>query len=217
MLDQFVDGRAVSALQRKLQQDIAPVGVSMLHAGRLVRFPLIERADELRQRVAPIRPRRMVLRQQQPRRVGREVAERDAADIIVSRQLGYIFGHRLLERELAVAHRLRQQRGLEYFAQRCEVEQRVARDRPFAGTIGPAIIEEEGAAFDAHCHRNAASAIRRYDRVDVACNSPSRIVTRAGSGRDEYDDHGRDCEAHGAAHPPFTVIMGHMGRGESAI
>ena len=90
MLDQFVDGRAVSALQRKLQQDIAPVGVSMLLAGRLVCFPIIERADELRQRVAPIRPGRMVLRQQQPRPVGREVAERDAADIIVSRQLGHI-------------------------------------------------------------------------------------------------------------------------------
>ncbi len=84
----------------------------MLLAGRLVCFPIIERADELRQRVAPIRPGRMVLRQQQPRPVGREVAERDAADIIVSRQLGHIFGHRLLERELAVAHRLRQQRGL---------------------------------------------------------------------------------------------------------
>src|SRR5262249_57987459 len=111
-------------------------GIGMLRTGRLVGLPAVERADDLRQRVAPIRPGRVVLRQQQPRRVRRELAERDAADIAVPVELGDIFGDWVVEPDFAVADRLRQQRRLEYFAQRSEVEQRVGGDWPSVGAIG---------------------------------------------------------------------------------
>src|SRR5262249_59567740 len=119
---------------------------------------------------APIRPGRVVLRQQQPRRVGRELAERDAANIAVPVDLGDIFGDWVVEPEFAVADRLRQQRRLEHFAQRGEVEQRVGGDRPFVGAIGPAVIEEQGPALDAHGYRDAAATVGRYDRANVTCD-----------------------------------------------
>src|SRR6266436_10212205 len=93
--------------------------------GSLVRCPSVERADELRQRVAPMRPRRVILRQQQAGCVRRELPERDLADVAASLQLDDVFRDGVVEFELAVADRLRQQRGLEHFPQRSEIEQRI--------------------------------------------------------------------------------------------
>ena len=198
LLDQLVDRHAVSTLERELQKDIARVGIEMLLTGCRVCLPGIERADKLRQRVAPVRPGRMVLRQQQTRRVRRELAERDAADIAVPVQLDDIFGDWVVEPEFAIAHRLRQQRRLENFAQRSEIEQRVGRDRPFVGAIGPAVIEEQGLAFDAQGHRDAAAAIGRYDRANVTCDDPFGdafgLAIGAGGGRGE-ERHDR-CHRH---------------------
>src|SRR4029077_13108365 len=55
--------------------------------GSLVRFPTVERVDKLRQRVAPIRPRRVILRQQQAGCVRCELPERDLADVAALLQL----------------------------------------------------------------------------------------------------------------------------------
>src|SRR2546430_1456855 len=104
--------------------------------------------------------------------MGRELPERDAADIAGLVQLGDVFGDGVVEPDFAVAHRLRQQRGLEDLAQRSEIEQRVARDRPLVDTIGPTIIEKQRAALDAHRHRDAAGTVGWYDRMDVARNDP---------------------------------------------
>ena len=88
LLGEVADGRAEAALQRELQQDVAGVRIDMLPAGlvRSIGFPGLERFDEAGQRVACRRPRRMVVRQQKPRRVGCELTHSDAADIAARRQ-----------------------------------------------------------------------------------------------------------------------------------
>src|SRR5215471_3617216 len=140
------------------------MGIEMPLTESLVRFPSVERADELRQRVAPIRPRRVILRQQQAGCVRRKLPERDLADVAALLQLDDIFGDRIVKPELAFADRLRQQRGLEYFPQRSEIEQRIGRDWPFVGAIGPAVIEEQALPFNAQSHGDAAGTVGRYDR-----------------------------------------------------
>src|SRR5262245_31870539 len=64
--DQLVNGRPEPTLKRKLQQDESGVGVDVLSARLVIEVgrPFLQRAEELGQRVAPIRPRRMVLWQQ---------------------------------------------------------------------------------------------------------------------------------------------------------
>jgi len=70
---------------------------------RPICLPSIEGVDELRQRVAPIRPRRVILRQQQAGCVRRESPERDLADVAALLQLDDIFRDRIVEPELALA------------------------------------------------------------------------------------------------------------------
>src|SRR5262245_66604973 len=115
--------------------------------GSPIRLPSVERLDELRQRVAPIRPRRVILRQQQAGCVRRELPERDLADIAALLQLDDVFGDGVVEPDLTIADRLRKQRGLEYFPQRSEIEQRIGRDQPFAGAVGPTVVEEKDPTF----------------------------------------------------------------------
>jgi hypothetical protein len=45
----------------ELQQVKARMGIEMPLTGSPIRLPSVERVDELRQRVAPIRPRRVIL------------------------------------------------------------------------------------------------------------------------------------------------------------
>ena len=83
------------------------MGIEMPLTGSLVRFPSVKRADELRQRVAPIRPRRMILQQQQAGCVRRELPERDLADVAALLQLDDVFGDGIVESEITIADRLR--------------------------------------------------------------------------------------------------------------
>src|SRR5262245_41179279 len=50
LLNEFVDRRAVSTLERKLQQDEAGMGIEMLLDGRPLRLPGVERGDEFGKR-----------------------------------------------------------------------------------------------------------------------------------------------------------------------
>jgi hypothetical protein len=178
------------------------MGVEMLLAGRVLRLPGVERADEFRQRVAPVRPRRMILRQQQARRVGRELTEGDAADVAALLQLHDVLGRRILELELAFAHCLRQQRGLEHLAQRCEIEQRIARDAPLPGAIGPAVIEERRPAVEVQRHGDAAGAVGRHDRLHLPRDDALGVPVGAGGGTAgqehkrcrRYESHDRSAE-----------------------
>ena len=118
----------------------------------------------------------MILRQQQAGCVRRELPERDLADVAALLQLDDIFGDRIVKPELAFADRLRQQRGLEYFPQRSEIEQRIGRDWQFVGAIGPAVIEKQALPFNAQSHGDAAGTVGRYDRRDVSRDDPLRVT-----------------------------------------
>ena len=185
LLDQLVDGRAVGTLERELQHDEARMGIKMLLAGTLLCLPGVERADEFGQRVASVRPRRMILRQQQARRVGGELTERDAADVAALLQLRDVFCRGVLEPELAFVHRLRQQRGLEHLAQRCEIEQRIGHDAPLLGAIGPPVIEERDPALEAQRHGDAAGAVGRHDRLHLSRDDALGVPVGAGGGTAE--------------------------------
>jgi hypothetical protein len=97
-------------------------------------------------------------------------------------QLDHIFGRRIVEPELALAYRLRQQRGLEHFAQRCEIEQRIAGDAPFPGAIGPAVVEERGLAVDTQRHSDAAGAVGRHDRLHLPRDDALGVPVGASGG-----------------------------------
>src|SRR5579862_8840888 len=81
-LEEFADRHPVTALERELQQHVAGVRVDVLLAGcaSFRKLPVLEHPDELRQRVAPRRPGRLIGWKQQAGGVGRELADRDAAD-----------------------------------------------------------------------------------------------------------------------------------------
>src|SRR5262249_12996815 len=82
-LDQLTDWRPEPALERKLQQDETGVGVDVLPARLVIEVgaPFVQRVDELGQRVAPVWPGRMVLRQQESRRVTRELPQCHSDDV----------------------------------------------------------------------------------------------------------------------------------------
>ena len=124
--------------------------------------------------------------------MGRELPERDEPDIAAVPQLGDVLGGRIIERELSVADRLRQQRGLEHFAQRRQAEQRVGRDRTLGGTVGEAVVEEPSPAVHAQRHRDAAGAIGRHDRLDVPGYDPLGLAFGAG-GRNDQQRRDRRC------------------------
>ena len=181
-IDQRDDRRAIAAFQHELQQHIAGVGIDALLAGLFVagRRPGVERIVEAGERKMLLRPGRMIRRQQQPRCVADQLADGDVADV-VAMQLGDIFRHRFVELELAAQHRLRHQRGLEDFAHRTDIEQRIRGDRSLFGLVGEAIVEEQVAAADLGHDCDAARAIRRDhgcyavadDAVDVSVHCVS--------------------------------------------
>src|SRR5262245_60089640 len=98
-LQKLGDRRVEAPLQRERQQHEAGVGVDVLLAGlmRLVRLPGIEIADEVGKRVRPAMPRLVLLRRAgKSRRVARERARRDLADVAALRVLGHVFGDGML-------------------------------------------------------------------------------------------------------------------------
>jgi len=61
--------------------------------------------------------------------MARELSQRDFADIAAALERGHVFGDGIVERELVLLHRLRQQRRDEGLSDRRQIEQRVARYR----------------------------------------------------------------------------------------
>ncbi len=104
------------------------------------------------------------------------IAPRDLADVAALLQLDDVFGDGIVEPEITIADRLRQQRRLERFPQRSEIEQRVGGDRPVASAVGPAVIEEQAPPFDAQSHGDATGTVGRYDRRDVSRDDPLRVT-----------------------------------------
>ena len=91
-------------------------------------------------------------------------------------QLDDVFGDGIVKPEITIADRLRQQRGLEHFPQRSEIEQRIGGDRPFVGAIGPAVIEEQAPPFEPQSHSDAAGTVGRHDRRDLSRDDPLHIA-----------------------------------------
>ena len=115
-----------------------------------------------------------------------ELAERDPADVAALLQLGHVFGDRVVERDLALLDRLRQQGGGEHLSDRGEVEQRIGGHRLLAGRIGHAVVEEHGAAVDVERDRHAAG--REQERLDVTGDEVAQRGVGLGPRR-----RGRDC------------------------
>src|SRR5262245_12378386 len=110
-----------------MQQNEACVRIDVLHPGlvRGIGLPKIQRFEEFRQRIMLLGPRRMILRQQQSRGVGSELTDGDATDIATLLELRDVARNGLLEPDLALLDRLRQQRRDKQLAERSKVEQRI--------------------------------------------------------------------------------------------
>ena len=108
-------------------------------------------------------------------------------------QLGHVFGDRVVERDLALLDRLRQQGGGEHLADRGEVEQRIRRHRLLAGGVGHAVVEEHGAAVDVERDRHAAG--REQERLDVTGDEVAQLGVGLGPRRRGGDCGGERNEA----------------------
>jgi hypothetical protein len=106
-----------------------------------------------------------------------ELTERDLANVAALLQLDDVFGDGIVESEMTIADRLRQQRGLEHFPQRSEIEQRICSDRPFVGAIGPAVIEEQAPPFDART--TATPPAPSGGTIDATCRVTIRSTSRS--------------------------------------
>ena len=129
----------------------------------------------------------------QPGGVARELAERDLADVAALLQLGHVFGDRIVERDLAVLDRLRQQRGGEHLADRGEVEQRIRGHRLLARGVGHAVVEEHGAAVDMERDRHAAGG--EQQRLHVPGDEVAQLGIGLGARRRRRDGGGDRNEA----------------------
>src|SRR5262249_57283941 len=106
--------------------------------------PVVHGVNESRQRVTPVRPWRMVLRQQEARGVGCKLTDGDATNVAIRPEFREAIDHPIIEREPAALHREGQERCLEYLAERAEIEEAVAGYRPLCGGVGPSVVEEQG-------------------------------------------------------------------------
>src|SRR5262249_1667965 len=168
-LHKLVNRHPEPALERKLQQDKSGVGVDVLSTRLVIKVagPFVQAIDELGQGVAPIRPGWVVLRQQESGRVRRQLAQRHPSDVGALLKLGDVFGYGIIERECAGLCRLRQQRRLEYFAQRAKVEEGVRCYPTLAAEISEAIVEKLGSAFDSHRNGGAGGLVGGQDCLDM--------------------------------------------------
>jgi hypothetical protein len=153
------DGRVVAALQREPEQRKARVGIDELLAGLVprIRLPGVEITNKVRQRVLPPVPGLDLLwRAGEPRGVARELTERDPLDVAAALELGHVFRHGIIERDVALLDRLRQKGRDEHLADRGEVEEGVAGHRPPRRRIAEVI--EQRAAIDMDRDRHAAGS-----------------------------------------------------------
>lgn len=99
-----MERHAETAFQGKVEQHEAGVRIDHLLAGLvvLVGGPGVERGNELRQRERLLGPRRMILREHKARGIGRELSQRDPANVAAVLQLDHILGHRIVQVQLAL-------------------------------------------------------------------------------------------------------------------
>src|SRR4051812_16773814 len=97
-----------------------------------------------------------------------------SANIAAPLQLTDVFRETFFQSQVAIANRSSQQRSLENFAQRSQVEQRIRRNGLFIATIRPTIIEERGMSAQSQNNGHAASASRRHDRMISSSKGPAQ-------------------------------------------
>src|SRR5215510_7558924 len=201
--DELADRARKAPLENELQQHVAGMRVDMLLSALVaaLRLPSVQGGDEFRQRIAPVGPRLIILAQQQARRVGRKLPDGHAPDGPALLQLGYIFRHRIVERELPLLHCLGDQRRFEQLAQRGDVEQRVRRDRPPVRHVGETRIEEQCAAFDADRGRRPADGVARQDGADLASDEVHDLRRPVRSRFPGYPDRDQDQQQQGKQKP----------------
>src|SRR5262249_17175783 len=163
-----------------------------------VRPPCIQGADELGKRIPLLWPGRMVMRQQKPRRVCRQLADCDAAAVVAPLQLGDILEDGVVKIELSLPDHLCQQRHVKHLADGSEVEERVQIDSPFCGPVGIAIIEKKVAAVASDHDGKAADAVGResppYFLRYEFMNLPVRVgLRRADRSRHQSQEYGAAC------------------------
>ena len=203
-LDQRRDRHAIALLQHQLQQDIAGMAVDALLARllSLLGRPGVEHRDELIAAEGLVRPGRMIGRQQQPRCMVDELADRDAADIVPV-QLGQILADGIVQPQLAALGAERDQCRFEQLAQRGEVEQRVRGDRPLGRSVGETVVEQGDptAGIDRRGkaarigRRRGRRQFRRHDVPDLRIHvgiSPRRRQHASGNGEQDGRDPGEE-------------------------
>jgi len=182
---------------------------------RRVGLPRIEIADEVGKLVRPAMALLGLLRRAgEAGGVARELAQRDLADFAALLQLGHVFGDGVVERDLALLHRLCEQGGDEGLADGGEIEQRVRGDGLFARDIRHAVVEEQRTAVDVKRHRHAPRG--NEHRLHV----PAHHLLDLGIGLGACCGGGAECresercrhECSRAPHRVPPVMLGAVGR-----
>jgi len=170
VLHQGRELRVEAAFQCDPQQNHGSIGIEILSPGLMacIRLPGIQEADKLRERVLPSMRAFVLLRHaRQSGRMAGKLPQRHPPDITAPLQLGNVFGDRVIEAELALLDGLRKQRGREKFADRGQVEDRIARDSAILRGVGEAVVEELALAIHPDRDRNASSAAFRQYRLNL--------------------------------------------------
>ena len=166
----------------------------------------------------PAVPRLVLLRGAvQPGGVARELPERDLADVAAAGELGHVFGDGIVERDLAVLDRLRQQGRGKHLADRGQVEQRVRGDRLLARDVGHAVVVEQGAAVDVDRDRHAAGGDQHRLHVppdqllDLGIALGARDRRRNGGGDGGDADRRHQCQRSSTAPHRCPPVARHGG------
>src|SRR5213083_1181629 len=171
-----------------------------------VRLPRIKEADKIWPRVVASVPVLILLcHARQPGGLTGKLSKCYPADIPASRQLGDIFGNRVIEAQLALLNGFRERRCRKQLAHGTEVEDRLLRDSTILRVVGKAIVEERGRAIHSERHRNASSftILRQYRlnflrddlfNVDLLSARRTRSQENPDHSRNEdaFYNHGRD-------------------------
>jgi hypothetical protein len=91
-------------------------------------------------------------------------------------QLGHVFGDGIVERDLAGAISRRQQRRVEDFCHRSEIEQHIGRDRSAA--VGEPKVQETGVTVCTHRNSDAAGSAE-HGTNRIGDNAGKLCVRRA--------------------------------------
>ncbi len=171
-----------------MQQYIGGVRIDVVLALLVIlgKLPGLQVLQEGRQRVVGLRPGRPILRHAEARGVVDQLVQSDLVDVAAALQLGDVLCNRVIERKLALDCRHRQQRGVEGLAERCQIEQRVRRDRLAAR--GGAKIEEQRTPLDTDHDRSAARSFVFWEYlVELVLDRFAHLAIGHGPRRDGHD------------------------------